>query len=48
MAMANTIRLVEYFYLTASDKPGEAVRAPNILMSDGKSDLYLLRLQKDV
>ena len=26
-------------YLTASDKPGEAVRALNILMSDGKGDL---------
>jgi hypothetical protein len=46
--MANTIRLVEYSYLTASDKPGEAVRALNILMSDRKSDLYLPRLQKDV
>lgn len=33
--MANTIRLVEYFYLTASDKPGEAVRALNILKEAG-------------
>lgn len=33
--MANTIRLVEYFYLTTSDKPGEAVRALNVLKEAG-------------
>jgi hypothetical protein len=33
--MANTIRLVEYFYIAASDKPGEAVRALTTLKEAG-------------
>lgn len=33
--MADTVRLVEYFYITAPDKPGEAVRALNALRDAG-------------
>jgi len=33
--MADTIRLVEYFYITASDKPGEGARALNVLKEAG-------------
>lgn len=33
--MADTIRLVEYFYITASNKPGEGARALNTLKEAG-------------
>jgi hypothetical protein len=33
--MADTIRLVEYFYITAPDKPGEGARALNTLKEAG-------------
>jgi hypothetical protein len=33
--MADTIRLVEYFYIMASDKPGEGARALNALKEAG-------------
>jgi hypothetical protein len=33
--MADTIRLVEYFYMTAPDKPGEGARALNTLKESG-------------
>jgi len=33
--MADTVRLVEYFYVTAPDKPGEAARALNTLRHAG-------------
>ena len=33
--MADTIRLVEYFYMTAPDKPGEGARALNTLREAG-------------
>ena len=33
--MADTIRLVEYFYITAADKPGEGGRALNALKEAG-------------
>jgi hypothetical protein len=33
--MADTIRLVEYFYMTAPDKPGEGARALNTLKEAG-------------
>ena len=33
--MADTIRLVEYFYTTAPDKPGEGARALNTLKEAG-------------
>jgi hypothetical protein len=33
--MADTIRLVEYFYMTAPDKPGEGARALNTLKAAG-------------
>jgi len=33
--MAETIRLVEYFYITVSNKPGEGVRALNTLKDAG-------------
>src|SRR5918994_1662302 len=33
--MAETIRLVEYFYITVSNKPGEGARALNTLKDAG-------------
>lgn len=33
--MSDTVRLVEYFYVTAPDKPGEAARALNALKDAG-------------
>jgi hypothetical protein len=33
--MADTIRLVEYFYITAPNKPGEGARALNMLKEAG-------------
>jgi hypothetical protein len=33
--MADTVRLVEYFYITAPDKPGEGGRALNALKDAG-------------
>jgi hypothetical protein len=33
--MADTIRVVEYFYITAPDKPGEGARALNTLKEAG-------------
>ena len=33
--MAETVRLVEYFYITASNKPGEGARLLNILKEAG-------------
>jgi hypothetical protein len=33
--MADTIRLVEYFYMTAPDKPGEGALALNTLKEAG-------------
>lgn len=33
--MADKIRLVEYFYITAPDKPGEGARALNTLKEAG-------------
>lgn len=33
--MADTIRLVDYFYVTAADKPGEGARALNALKEAG-------------
>jgi hypothetical protein len=33
--MADTIRVVEYFYITASNKPGEGARALNALKEAG-------------
>ena len=33
--MADTIRVVEYFYITASNKPGEGARALNTLKQAG-------------
>jgi hypothetical protein len=33
--MADTVRLVEYFYVTVPDKPGEAARALNTLRHAG-------------
>lgn len=33
--MADTIRLVDYFYITVSDRPGEGVRALRVLKDAG-------------
>ena len=33
--MPDTVRLVEYFYITTSDKPGEGARALNYLRDEG-------------
>lgn len=33
--MADTVRLVEYFYITAPNKPGEGARALNTLKEAG-------------
>ena len=33
--MADSIRLIEYFYVTSSDKPGEGARALNTLKDAG-------------
>jgi hypothetical protein len=39
--MADTIRLVEYFYVTAPDKPGEGARVLNTLKDAGVNLLAL-------